>query len=448
MKLLLYEIFNKENLRNEIIWCYTGPGSPGMKQFNRKHDTIFWYTKSANDWIFDKDAIRVESEVHSGGFGEQMKAGDAGDYMEKGKIPEDWWEFAIAARYRIDGKKRVGYDTEKPYKLLERIIKTSSTEDSIVADFFGGSGVTAYMAEKLNRKWITSDFGKPSTFIIRKRLVDSDAKPFIFHSIGDYQKESFASAKLFKRVGDLNQIVLALYGAIPFTEEQAPGRNIGYIKEEKILIMVDSPAKLTGKNTVSRAAELKDTFMGGGWRKVIVLGWNFTYDISEAIIEYQSKVEVLVIPPDLLDKIKKKGYDKLIKDGSVRFSSLQYLTIKPVKKGKGNEPSMESITIELDNYILLSPDNIPLDDKDKAKLKEIIAKDPLALIEYWSIDPDYDGELFRSCWQDYRENTANDTDPYHCVRSATLIIPKKAKRKVCIKSVDVFGFESVVITEI
>lgn len=70
--------------------------------------------------------------------------------------------------------------------------------------------------------------------------------------------------------------------------------------------------------------------------------------------------------------------------------------------------------------------------------------DPLSLIEYWSIDPNYDGTTFRSTWQDYRENTGNDNDPLHCVYNARLRVPHKEHRTVCIKAVDVFGFESQV----
>ena len=77
-----------------------------------------------------------------------------------------------------------------------------------------------------------------------------------------------------------------------------------------------------------------------------------------------------------------------------------------------------------------------------------MADDPLALIEYWSIDPDYDGETFRSLWQDYRENTDNDSDPLHCVYSARLCVPHRDHRTVCVKAVDVFGFESQVIKKL
>jgi len=104
--------------------------------------------------------------------------------------------------------------------------------------------------------------------------------------------------------------------------------------------------------------------------------------------------------------------------------------------------------VKLKNYVLFSPDNINLDKKDKEKLNKYLEKDPLALIEYWSIDPDYDGEVFRSRWQDYRENTFNDKDPYHVIFESKLRVEKKEKRVVCIKAVDIFGFESIVKEEI
>ena len=155
---------------------------------------------------------------------------------------------------------------------------------------------------------------------------------------------------------------------------------------------------------------------------------------------------MLVIPPDLLDKLAKKGYKKLIDDKSVRFSSLQYLVAKPVNATSQGEN--DELDIELENYVLLSPDNIPLDDKDKEKLQQVLEQDPLSLIEYWSIDPDYDGVTFRSTWQDYRENMENDNDPLHCVYKTRLRVPHKESRQVCIKAVDVFGFESQVVESV
>ena len=349
----------------------------------------------------------------------------------------------------------IGYDYNNPYltakseNLLFRIIEMGSNEDSIVADFYAGSGTTGAVAEKLGRKWIMSDLGKPANMIMRKRLIDQEAKPFLYQAVGDYQKETFATTKEFKRVGDLAQVVLNLYGATPFFDDDMP-KNLGQLKDSRTLVYVDSPNKLTGSSTLKKALELKESFLGG-WNKVIVLGWNFVFDIAEIIKEYNpSQIEVLVIPPDLLSQLSKNSsYKKLVENGKVRFASLQYLTIKePIVKNISCD--VEELQIELDNYVLLSPDALPLDDKNKQALQEVIAREPLALIEYWSIDPDYDGTTFRSKWQDYRENTFNDDDQYRVSTSAQITVPKLKgkKRKICVKAVDVFGFESVVVKEI
>jgi adenine-specific DNA-methyltransferase len=280
------------------------------------------------------------------------------------------------------------------------------------------------------------------------------------------------------RVGDLAQIVLGLYGALPLPVEDNPGRNLGYMPSSaggspvvsghlagdsdedalgateragrprylRILVFVDSPQKMTGLATLKRAQELRSSLLGG-WDKVVVLGWNFTADIGHAIAGLNdAKLEVLVIPPDLLDRLKKKG-DKL-KPEDVRFSTLQYLTVKPIERK--TQASGEAVTIELDNYVLLSPDALNLEVKDKERLQAVVNRDPLALIEYWSVDPDYDGEIFRSVWQDYRGNTENDDDPLHVVRKAVLSgLPVKAdKRRVCVRVVDVFGYEAEVVKEV
>ena len=450
VKILMDEIFGKENFRNEIVWCYTS-ASNVKRDFAKKHDCIYRYSKSDNYCFNIQEVLIPYNEKTLENYKKGLKgSGYTGDGIAKetilkdGKIPEDWWNLAITARFPIDGVKRVGYPTEKPMALLERIIKASSNEGDLVCDFFGGSGTTAAVAERLGRRWIIGDIGKPASLVMRKRFIDQEVKPFLYQSIGDYQKEAFRNNKRYQRVGDLSQVVLGLYGALPFAPEQCNDRNFGYVKGTRTLVMVDSPNRLTTAATIKRAVEAMASLLGGGWDKVVVLGWNFAFDISQAIQQYQNaNVVVLVIPPDLLDKLSKKGYKKLIDDRSVRFSSLQYLSAALVNVyHRGDQDELD---IALKDYVLLSPDNIPLDDKDKEKLCEVMEEDPLSLIEYWSIDPDYDGVTFRSTWQDYRENTDNDDDPLHCIYSTRLRVPHKEQRTVCVKAVDVFGFESQVV---
>ena len=496
VKVLMDEIFGRDNFANEIIRRYS-VGGKSDSFYARKHDTILFYSKNINNIVFNSDDIRIPFTPHkqdkSGkNYGGRMGIDENGRpyvekwgtgnkklyryYLDVGKIPEDVWEiendsieiFTIDVLLRqikeIIGngviaddvwnsqtiqsaaKERTNYATQKPEALLERIIKASSNEGDLVCDFFGGSGTTAAVAERLGRRWITSDIGKPATLVMRKRLIDQDVRPFLYQAIGDYQKEMMHSTKLFKSIGDLSQQVMQLYGALPFTPDQVSDRNYGYIKDERTLVYVDSPNKLTGRATLRRASEATQSLLGGGWRKCIVLAWNFSFDISTAIEEFKQTVEVLVIPPDLMERLKKQGFSKLVQNGTIRFSGLQYLALHPIEKQTLGENDV--LSIRLRDYVQLSPDNIPLDDRDREAVRRVMAEDPLALIEYWSIDPDYDGQTFRSTWQDYRENTAQDHDALHCVYRADLTVPHKESRAVCVKAVDVFGFESVVVERI
>lgn len=455
VKIILDDIFGKDNFMNEIIWHYPSM-SKTSNQNPRKHDTIFRYKISENsyfnpnsEWIREKYAeSTVSRSKYSAGFNN-----DNANYLTSDtKLSDDVWDFNedVWTIGHVKSKNEiVDYETQKPEKLLKRIIDSSCPEGGIVMDFFGGSGTTASVAEKLGRRWIISDIGKPACMVMRKRFIDQEAKPFLYQSIGDYQKEQLTQTMGSKyRIGDLAQVLLGLYGALPFPVEDNPNKNLGYMPRTKHLVYVDSPSKLCGLNTLKKAQELRDTHLGG-YDKVTVLGWNFVTDIGQIIDSLgDDKLEVLVIPPDLLDKLSSKAnFEKLVKSGQVRFSSLQYLTIKnPELKRVGDE---DEITIELDNYMLLSPDALPLDDKNKDKLREVIANNPLDLIEYWSIDPDYDGQVFRSVWQDYRENIENDNDALRVVKQAKLLVPKKdGKRKICVKAVDVFGWESEVVKEI
>ena len=474
VKVLMDEIFGKDKLVNEIIWHYGGP-SPVKTAFARKHDTLLSYTKEVQYtfipqygdlpeylykrahedrngrlWV-DQNLGKLKTETIEQMMAEgrvfRTKTGGLRrkqflDEMEGAQM-DDVWDVPII---NSQAQEDVGYATQKPEALLERIIKASSNEGDLVCDFFGGSGTTAAVAERLGRRWITIDIGKPATLVMRKRLIDQEVKPFLYQAIGDYQKEMMHGTRLFRSIGDLSQVVMQLYGALPFTPDQVSDRNFGFIKDERTLVYVDSPNKLTGRATLRRASEATQSLLGGGWKKVVVLAWNFSYDISQAIEEYKNTVEVLVIPPDLMDKLKKQGFSKLVQSGTVRFSGLQYLTLHPIEKKTLDDKDV--LTIRLQDYVQLSPENIPLEDKDREAVRKVMDEDPLALIEYWSIDPDYDGVTFRSLWQDYRENTAMDHDPLHCVYRADLTVPHKESRAVCVKAVDVFGFESVVVERI
>ena len=511
VKVALDEIFGKENFLNEIVWQRTGAHNDAGK-FGVVHDVLMLYRKGTTHnfepvhvplseehqstrfnqvdalngkrffagpitapgpgpsrifrgseitppqgrhWSYSQeniDVLEADNKIYYSSTGTPYLKQYMDEYLEQGRRVQSVWVDLLPAK---TGTEILDYATQKPEKLLDRIIRASCPKGGLVADFNGGSGTTAAVAEKLGRRWITTDIGKPACMIMRKRLIDQDAKPFLYQAIGDYQVEA-AKAMLGRdfRIGDLSHIVLSLYGALPLPVEENPLRNLGHIagittsagRGSKTLVLADSPNKLTGAATLRKAIAQRDNLMGG-WDRVVVLGWNFESSIGETITALNdSRLEVLVIPPDLMDRLKKKGgIDKL--RGQVRFSSLQYLTIHPVLRQ--TEGEHETLTVKLKNYVLLSPEAINLDDANRQKLQAVANAEPLALIEYWAVDPNYDGKVFRSVWQDYRGNTANDADALRVVTQASVTVPAKAgPRKVCVRVVDVFGFEAEVVTTV
>jgi adenine-specific DNA-methyltransferase len=364
VKLVMDEVMGKANFRNEVVWK-SAPGHSDAGLMGIAHNTIFLYSKSSYPFWEqqyqkydaeylnshyqkkDVDGRRFEDDnltaygLQGGGYEYQWngvvklwrcpeetmaklecqgriyytKNGVARYKRYLDEMPgiglSDLW--IDIARLNSQAEERIGYATQKPEKLLERIINASSPRGGIVADFNGGSGTTAAVAEKLGRRWITSDIGKPSCMIMRKRLIDQETQPFLYQAIGDYQVEA-AKATLGRdfRIGDLSNIVLSLYGALPLPPEDNPTRNLGQIagvgggrhgSTSKTLVMADSPNKLTGAATLKKAIALRDSLMGG-WDRVVVLGWNFEPAIGEVITALNdSRLEVLVIPPDLMDRL-------------------------------------------------------------------------------------------------------------------------------------------------
>jgi site-specific DNA-methyltransferase (adenine-specific) len=178
-RLLLDEIFGHDRLLNEIAWVYHGP-SPIRSAFNRKHDIILAYTRGKNYTFnvddvrqpYDQNTVKTFASSPKAGFG---KVPD----LERGKVPEDWWYFPVVARLH---QERTGYPTQKPEALLERIIRASSNQGDLVADFFCGSGTTPQMAARLGRRFIAADISLRAIQTTRSRLVSRPGTPFSVHA--------------------------------------------------------------------------------------------------------------------------------------------------------------------------------------------------------------------------------------------------------------------------
>ena len=179
VKILLDEIFGEDHFRNEIVWWYLW-GGRGKTQWNPKHDTIYFYSRS-DEWIFNYLDVLDDHNLMTEGSKNRLnyKGAMVTSKSESSEIPDDkvlpsdtWYVATINAM----AKEKLDYATQKPEELLERIIKASSNEGMIVADFFGGSGVTAAVANKLGRKFIHCDIGLNSIQTTRDRLIADGAQ--------------------------------------------------------------------------------------------------------------------------------------------------------------------------------------------------------------------------------------------------------------------------------
>ena len=496
VKMVLDAVFGIDNFLNQIIWKRT-PSAASSKarstKFPVNHDVIFFYSNKRDRYHFKKihedysekykERFKYQDEIgfyrkaslktyseatkirlkESERWIDPMTPGAYPSYKQylhesKGKQIEDIWSNPDDEIDKGPGnvwedlnavnpmaKERLNYPTQKPEALISRIIELATDEGDFIADFFCGSGTALAVAERLGRRWIGVDLGKPACMITRKRLIDQEAAPFLYQHIGDYQLET-ARSMTGRRVktDDLAQIILGLYGASPLAPEDSHYSHLGRVGRR--LIYVDSPHKMTGLATLSRARALRDSHQGG-WDRVTVLGWNFEPDIGQTIHGLRDdKLEVLVIPSDLLDRLKQKG--KKLRADEVRFSSLQYLQLGEVRRER--QGGYESLSLEIANYVLLSPEALNLDGGDREKLYRVIRDDPLALISYWSVDPDYDGGIFRSVWQDYRGNRGRDGDGYRVVRKARLegLEVVEGPRCICVRAVDIFCFEAETVIKV
>jgi site-specific DNA-methyltransferase (adenine-specific)/adenine-specific DNA-methyltransferase len=237
IRMALDEVFGRDNHRNEIIWWYITTPAP-QSYFARQHDTIFFYRKSdAND--FNRDAVRVPYSEETLSKKASRRIFHHGDKAyqqipnELGKVCPDVWNIPFINPF---ASERLDYPTQKPEALLERIIKASSNEGDLVADFFCGSGTTAAVAEKLGRKWIATDLGKFGIHTTRKRLIgvqrekkaqDKEFRAFEVLNLGRYERQAYLNVggrlsgvqkeqALAQKEGDFRALILRAYKATPF----------------------------------------------------------------------------------------------------------------------------------------------------------------------------------------------------------------------------------------
>lgn len=477
VRILMDEVFGKNNLRNELTWRRSYSHNDGAK-FGIITDTILWYSKSETykyekifiertkeetineyPYIDDKTGRRYKSvSMNAAGQGEPRYFGDRGllspptgrhwiwtqdrinkelengtiffspngvprykqfaDQIKGRQVQNLWADFmAISSQ----SKERVGYPTQKPEALLERIIKTSSARGDLIADFFSGSGTTLAVAEKLGRRWIGCDLGRWGVHVTRKRMLGiENCKPFEILNLGKYERQYWQGTTFG---GVRNQppteqalyqylaFILKLYGAQPVS-----GMAHLHGKNGKAMIhigTVDAPVTFDEVNAaVDECENLKQT-------ELHLLGWEWEMGLQDLVVREAKKKSVklllLQIPREVMEQ---QAVDK----GDIQFFELAYL------KAVVERSQALAARVTLEDFVIPNSELIP--DEVRSKVKQWSD-----YIDYWSVDWDFQNDTFMQGWVAYRTRKERSLQ----LASDTHTYEKAGKYRILVKVIDIFG---------
>lgn len=427
---ILDAVFGSDFFVNEIAWHYFGFKRKTAKNFPRKHDTIICYGAS------DERTWNVQYKPHRPEYVARFKKDENGRlyrddvnptgggartiYLDDvpGDIVDSVWDDIPPVNPM--GSERWNYATQKPESLLDRIIKASSNENDLVADFFCGSGTTLAVAEKLGRRWIGCDLGRYAIHISRKRLLGiENSRPFEILNLGKYERQywqgvTFGSkdkSRTEQALYEYLAFVLKLYGALPLT-----GLSHIHGRKGKALIhigVVDAPVTIDEiNNAVGECVQLKQS-------ELHVLGWEWEMGLYDLMIDEAKKrgikLFLLQIPREVMEQ---QAVDK----GDITFFELAYL------KAEITKPRKLAATVSLKDFVIPNTELIP--DEVRTKIKKWSD-----FIDYWAVDWDFQNDTFMQGWVTYRtrkdRTLALSSDPHTYER--------QGKYRVLVKVVDIFG---------
>jgi len=448
VRAIMEEVFGAERFRNEIIWCYSQGGRP-EDAFPNKHDDLYFYSKG-DSITFNRDDIRIPfellSEKSSSSFTKTDEKGRKFKeiygpgkkklyryYEDEGKVPYDWWTDIPKMTGRTAASvtgEYLGYPTQKPEKLLERIIRASSNPGDLVADFFCGSGTTLAVAEKLGRRWIGCDLGRWGIHITRKRLLSiENCKPFEVLNLGKYERQywqnvSFSDRRKASRTEqalyEYLAFILKLYGAQPVA-----GMSHLHGKTGKAMVhigAVDAPVTIDEVNqALDECVRLKQA-------ELHVLGWEWEMGLAgpnndvrkgspmhEIAKQKGVKLLLLQIPREVMEQ-------QATAKGDVHFFELAYF------EAKIRQPKKLTFQVELKDFATPNADLIPEDVRSKVKKWS-------DYIDYWAVDWDFQNDTFMQGWVAYRTRKERKlpltTDPHS--------YEKPGRYRILVKVIDIFG---------
>ena len=481
LKILMDEIYGTENFTNEISRQKTMSRKAQAKGFGNLHDIILFYAKSENVTYYQQYDDRSEDEIKARfpeidvktgrryvwdnftqegqgvarKFGNEIIKPPAGKHWiwTQERIDAGWKECFIEIRGNMPRLKRyetegvpagdmwfgkqwvihaqsseaVGYDTQKPEALLERVIKASSSENDLVADFFCGSGTTGAVAEKLGRRWIMADLSRYAIHTTRKRLLGiKGCKPFVVQNLGKYERQYWQGVTFKKRsdeqvpLYEYIQFILKLYNAEPLAGmlhlHGRKGKRLVHIGA------VDAPV------TLAEIQDAIDETKKTGQNSLDVLGWEWEMGLHD-VVEKTARasgvhLRLFSIPRDVMDQ-------RAVEKGEITFYELAYLEVEAA------QDKASRFVVALKDFAIPNLDLIP-------KEVRAIIKKWSDYIDYWAVDWDWNEDTFHNMWQSYRTRKERKLD----LKSDGHAYETRGRHLIMVKVIDIFGNDTTKVLEV
>ena len=547
IRLALNEVFGPDQFRNEITWQRTGAHNDAGR-FGVVHDTVFMYSRSTRNifnpvfvphsqehletrfnqidhatgkrffagpitapgggperifrdkslspprgrhWSYSQeklDVLEKKNLIYYSSTGTPYLKQYMEEYVDQGRRVQSVWVDILPSK---TGAELVGYPTQKPESLLERVIKASSNEGDLVGDFFCGSGTTAAVAEKLGRKWIVSDLGKFAIHTTRKRMIGvqrqlkaegKDYRAFEVLNLGKYERQHFIGINPDLREEQKKQQTAAKEAAFlnlilrAYRAEKAEGFATFHGKRAGRLVVigpVNMPVTRLFVEEIILACRKQHI------TKVDILGFEFEMGLFPNVLDdARSKgidIAPKYIPADVFDK-------RAIEKNQVVFHDVAFIEVKPHIKGN-------TVAVELTDFsVFYSQDSIAnaeetlkkkgsrivvergqivkvSKDKDGIVTRETLTENWTDWIDYWSVDFDFESKreiirvqnvetgeweeqwtgdyIFENEWQSFRTKKDRSLELTSVAHES-----KPGRCKVAVKVVDIFGNDTMTIVEV
>lgn len=486
---VLDEVFSAENFRNELIWKRTSAHSDSAS-YGQNHDNLLFYSKSKTfTWNNPKTAYeewyveryyrykeRNGRRFMSDNLSASGISGGGYHYTWKGK--KGHWRCPETTMARLDSEGRifytvngvprlkrfldemdglpvqtlwddiqsvvswspeaVNYSTQKPEGIPERILKASSNEGDLVADFFCGSGTTGAVAERLGRRWLMADLGRFAIHTSRKRLIELQRKlhaegqpyrAFDVYNLGRYERQWWQRDRLRGAEEEHRRVVLEFFRAEVLTSPTSPllhGRKAG------AFCHVDG---IDGLFTRSEARAVAEAVVAAGGREVYCLAWEFEMELRQFCLALEAelgvRMKLVPIPREIMEKNRKSPPPFL------EMAVLEAESIVRPQKGAN------AVDVKLTKFL---PSLAEVPTKELEALKERAVRSGFDFIDFWAVDFDWrPGQPFHHDWQDYR--TRKDRS-LKTVSDAGHIYEQPGRHTICLKVVDVFGCDTSITLEV